>query len=147
MRKTRGVEGRKTRLGRLFIIRQSLTIMSSEAASNELSDSDFHALATGVLSGIESTLDQWLQADRIDIDASRTGGLLEMQFPNGGVIVINLQPPLRELWLAARSGGFHFHYRQGRWVDTRSGDDFFQVLSRCASQQAGVELQFNAATA
>jgi CyaY protein len=119
--------------------------MPQETGSNELSDSDFHALATGVLSGIESTLDQWLQADRIDIDASRTGGLLEMRFPNGGVIVINLQPPLHELWLAARSGGFHFQHREGRWVDTRSGEDFFDVLSRCASEQAGITLQFVAA--
>jgi CyaY protein len=118
--------------------------MPQETGSNELSDSDFHALATGVLSGIESTLDQWLQADRIDIDASRTGGLLEMRFPNGGVIVINLQPPLHELWLAAQAGGYHFRYVQGAWRDTRDGQEFFALLSDLASQQASQALSFSA---
>ena len=77
----------------------------------------------------------------------RTGGLLELSFPNGSKIVVNTQPPLHELWLAARSGGFHYRYAAGRWVDTKSGQEFFAELSARASEQAGRPLVFAAPAA
>jgi len=102
-----------------------------------LSDSEFHARAHAVLSAIEETLDRWLQEDEIDIDSQRTGGLLELQFPSGSKIVVNTQPPLHELWLAARTGGYHFHLVDGEWIDSRGGGEFFAMLSREISAQAG----------
>ncbi|MDO9313469.1 MAG: iron donor protein CyaY [Burkholderiaceae bacterium] len=117
--------------------------MSTDTMFTPLTDAEFRAKADAVLSGIEVTADRWLQQDVIDIDTSRTGGLLEMSFPNGSKIVINTQPPLHELWLAGRSGGFHFKHADGRWLDTRSGADFQAILSACATEQAGVGLTFS----
>jgi len=105
-----------------------------------LSDSEFHAHANVILAAIEAALDRWLQVDEIDIDSQRTGGLLELMFPGGGKIVVNTQPPLHELWLAARTGGYHFRLVDGRWVDSRSGGEFFAMLSREISAQAGRSL-------
>ena len=109
-----------------------------------LTDAEYHARTSAVLAGIEAAVDSWLQDDVVDIDAHRTGGLLELSFPNGSKIVINTQPPLQELWLAARSGGYHFKHVQGRWLDTRDGREFFAMLSACASEQAGRGLVFHA---
>lgn len=116
--------------------------MPTDPMFTPLSDTEFRTQAGEVLAGIEVAVDRWLQQDLIDIDASRTGGLLELSFPNGSKIVINTQPPLHELWLAGRSGGFHFKQADGRWLDTRSGADFYTVLSDCASEQGGVHLTF-----
>ena len=107
-----------------------------------LTDADYHRLTSAVLAAIESTADRWLQDDVIDIDTQRTGGLLELVFPDASRIVINTQPPLQELWLASRAGGYHFRHEQGRWLDTRDGGEFFAALSREASAQAGRPLQF-----
>ncbi len=107
-----------------------------------LTDSQYHALASALLAGIEATADRWLQDDLVDIDTQRTGGLLELTFPGGSKIVLNTQPPLQELWLAARSGGHHYKHVDGRWLDTRDGSDFFEALSACASEQAGRPLRF-----
>jgi CyaY protein len=101
-----------------------------------LSDSDYDRLSRDVLAAVEATVDRLLQDDVIDIDSQRTGGLLELAFPSGSKIVINTQPPLHELWLAARAGGYHFKFQAGRWID-REGQEFFDVLTRCASEQAG----------
>lgn len=109
-----------------------------------LSDAQYHALTARILSSIEATVDGWLQQDVVDIDSHRTGGLLELIFPNGSKIVVNTQPPLQELWLAAKSGGFHYRHDHGTWRDTRDGRDFFEVLSACASEQAGKTLNFTA---
>jgi len=107
-----------------------------------LSDSEYHARTAAVLAGIEATVDRWLQDDVIDIDTHRTGGLLELGFADGSKIVVNTQPPLHELWLAARSGGYHYKHAGGRWLDTRDARDFFERLSECASAQAGKALRF-----
>ena len=117
--------------------------MSSPAAV-PLSGAQFDALSGAMLATIESQVDRWLQDDVIDIDAHRTGGLLELSFPNGSSIILNTQPPLHELWLAAKSGGRHFKYHNGLWRDTRDGSEFLAVLSQCASAQGGCELIFNA---
>ena len=117
--------------------------MTSPASG--LTDSEFHRLADRVLAGIESTIDGWLQDDVIDIDVHRTGGLMELSLPGGSKIVINTQPPLHELWLAARAGGHHYRHDGGRWVDTRDGTDFYVALSRFASEQAGRSLSFTPA--
>jgi CyaY protein len=98
-------------------------------------------MTAAVLAGVEASIDAWLQDDVVDIDSHRTGGLLELSFPDQSKIVLNTQPPLQELWLAARAGGFHFKYVQGQWLD-REGRELFAVLSSCASQQARLPLRF-----
>lgn len=116
--------------------------MTVDLVPTPLTDAQFHALAGAVLSSIEATVDRWLQDDVVDIDAHRTGGLVELSLPNGSKLIINTQPPLHELWLAARSGGYHFKHVGGRWLDAREGHEFFTLLSSCASEQAGQELEF-----
>lgn len=108
-----------------------------------LTDAEYHRITAAVLAGIEADTDRWLQEDRIDIDTHRTGGLLELQFPDGSRIVVNTQPPLHELWLASRRGGYHFRHVAGHWIDSRDGSAFHDVLSREASSQAGATLRFS----
>jgi CyaY protein len=115
--------------------------MSSETVPTPLSDSEYHAKTSAVLASVEAAVDRWLQDDVVDIDTHRTGGLLELGFPDGSKIVLNTQPPLHELWMAARAGGYHYKYVAGRWLD-RDRREFFEMLSACASEQAGVALNF-----
>ena len=109
-----------------------------------LTDAEYQRLTAGLLERIERLADQWLQDDVIDIDTHRTGGLLELEFPDRSKIIVNTQPPLQEVWLAARGGGFHFRHVDGRWLDTRDGTEFFEALSRHATQQGGRALEFSA---
>ena len=102
-------------------------MMSTEIHPTPLSDAEYHAKSSAV----------------IDIDAHRTGGLLELVFPNGSKIVLNTQPPLHEVWMAARAGGYHFKFVDGLWRD-REGREFFELLSVCATQQGGKPLAFKA---
>ena len=116
--------------------------MTTDPGPAPLSDAEYRTLSDAVLAAVETRVDAWLEADVIDIDAHRTGGLLEMRFPNGSVLVLNTQPPLQELWLAARSGGFHYKYVDGAWRDTRSGVEFWDRLSTCATEQGAQPLRF-----
>lgn len=106
-----------------------------------LSDVDYDARTAAVLASIERQADAWLEEDRIDIDPQRTGGLLELQFQDRSKIVVNTQPPLQELWLASRRGGYHFKFVEGRWLDTKDGVEFFDRLSQEISFHGGQPLQ------
>ena len=116
--------------------------MSTAPVDSALSDLEYRQKTSTLLAGIESTIDRWLQDDVIDIDAQRAGGLLELSFPNGSKIIINTQPPLHEVWLAARGGGFHYRWKSDCWRDTRDGSELVQALSFHASAQAGQTLAF-----
>ena len=118
--------------------------MSACPEATPLADAEYARTTTAVLASIEAAADRWLQDDVIDIDTQRTGGLLELVFPNDSRLIVNTQPPLQEIWLAARAGGFHYRHVQGRWLDTRDGSEFYDALSHYASAQGGVELRFAA---
>ncbi|KPF57578.1 frataxin [beta proteobacterium AAP51] len=107
-----------------------------------MSDAEYRTETSALLARVEAAADAWLQDDVIDIDTHRSGGLLELSFPNGSKIIINTQPPLQEVWMAARGGGFHYRWVAGRWRDTRDGSEFIAALSHHAGLQAGKPLQF-----
>jgi CyaY protein len=120
--------------------------MSSDSlpAIAALSDREYHELADRTLASIERQADLWLQQGVVDIDPQRTGGLLELALPNGTKVVVNKQPPLQEIWLAARLGGYHFKWSGQAWLDTKDHVEFFQRLSEQLSAQSGVALTIRA---
>ena len=100
--------------------------------------------AEQLLSAVEACCDRINDETDADIDNQRTGGMITLTFPNTSQIVINLQKPLQEVWLAAKAGGFHYKQLEGQWQDTKGAGEFFDNLSRQASAQSGVALQFSA---
>ena len=120
-----------------------MTLDSSPGSqATALTTAEYAAVTSAVLACIEATVDRWLENDVIDIDAHRTGGLLELTLPDRSKLIVNTQPPLQELWLAAKSGGYHFKYVDASWRDTKDGRELFEVLSKCASAQCGRPLKF-----
>ena len=104
-----------------------------------MTDSEFLALAEATLDNIESALEQIANDTDVDIECSRSGNVLEIEFAdNGSKIIVNSQAPMKEMWIAARSGGFHYRRVDDRWINTRDGSEFYEALSRMASEQAGI---------
>ncbi len=109
-----------------------------------MTDSEFMDRAEAVLGAIETGCDLLNDDTDVDIDNQRTGGMVTLVFANRSQIVINLQKPLHEIWLAAKSGGFHYKFNDGRWMDTKGQGEFFANLSHHASEQAACPLVFSA---
>ena len=107
-----------------------------------MTDLEYLELAEQALQRIEAMCDRINDATDADIDNQRVGSVVTLTFANGSQIVVNLQKPLHEIWLAARAGGFHYRHVDGQWADTKGGPDLFDRLSRCASDQAGQVLSF-----
>ena len=99
-----------------------------------MNDTDFEKLADQALARVEVALEEsGLEAD-IQL---KDGGVLEIEFEDGTKLIVNRHRPAREIWVAARSGGFHFRWDGAAWRDSRSGDELFAALSRLASLQSG----------
>lgn len=107
-----------------------------------MSDLEYLDRAEAVLNAVETACDRINDESDADVDNQRTGGMVTLTFENRSQIIINLQKPLQEIWLAARAGGFHYKYVSGQWLDTKTGVEFFKNLSRYASEQAGQPLLF-----
>lgn len=110
---------------------------------SSMTDSEYHERADALLASLEAQADRWLEDDVIDIDAQRTGGLLELTLPDRSKLVVNKQPPLHEIWLASRAGGYHFQWQGGAWCDTKTGQAFDAVFNEQASLQAGQALRLS----
>jgi len=109
-----------------------------------MTDPEYMDRAEAVLAAIERGCDRINDETDADIDNQRVGGMITITFPNGSQLIINLQKPLQEIWLAARSGGYHYRHDGSAWVDTKSGAEFYEQLSREATAQAGQSLRFAA---
>ncbi len=109
-----------------------------------MTDLEFMDRAEKLLLAVEQGCDRLNEETDADLDAQRSGGMVTLTFPNRSQIVINLQKPLHEVWMAARAGGFHYRFDGERWMDTKGAGEFFTHLSRCATEQAGLALGFTA---
>jgi CyaY protein len=99
-----------------------------------MNDSEFNALADAALQEIEAGLER----SGADLDFERVGdNVLEIEFADGGKIIVNRHDAARQVWVAARSGGFHYRWDGSGWQDTRGGEELMTALSRLLSEQAG----------
>jgi CyaY protein len=108
-----------------------------------MTDPEFMDRAEALLQTVEVCCDKMNDMDDVDIDNQRVGSMVTLSFPNRSQIIINLQKPLHEVWIAARSGGYHFRWQDGVWEDTKGQGEFFVTLSKDASAQAGLPLNFS----
>jgi CyaY protein len=107
-----------------------------------MNDLEYLDHAESLLKSVEACCDRMNDENDADIDNQRVGGMVTLSFANRSQIVINLQKPLQEVWLAAKAGGFHYRFVEGQWQDTKGQGEFFEQLSRQASTQAGMALRF-----
>src|SRR5881396_2383795 len=99
-----------------------------------MDERQFEALASEALRSIELALDR----SGVDADVElKDGGVLELEFANGSKIIVNRHGAAREIWVAARAGGFHFRWDGSAWRDTRDGTELFAALSKAVSAQSG----------
>lgn len=106
-----------------------------------LSEAHFHDLVDATQQTVEDIFDD----SGLDVDLENSAGVLTVRFENGSQLIFSRQEPIRQLWLAARSGGFHFDYDEGseRWICDTSDEQLGEMLVRITLEQCGAELEFD----
>ncbi len=132
--------------------RQVSAILASMMASKSamltdevagMDEAEFARLAERELAHLESALEEY--ADDFDVDP-QPGGVLELVFADDSKVVINRHLAAREIWVAARSGGFHFAPQGGQWVSGRDGSELYALLDRVLSEQSGAPVSLTRRT-
>jgi len=101
-----------------------------------MTESDFLTLAESCLNQVEEMFEKAFDNDELDVECSRTGNVLTIEFVNNGSkMIVNSQAPMQEMWLAARAGGYHYKYDGQHWRNTRDGSELFATLSTLAQEQ------------
>jgi len=111
-----------------------------------LSEEDFVAVSTRVLDAIGAALDAAIDDADADLDWSLNDGVLNIDCGARCKLVVNRHVPNREMWIAAKSGGFHFRAEDGAWRDTRSGEELAAALARLMREQAAIDVTLPALT-
>ncbi|PKO82872.1 MAG: iron donor protein CyaY [Betaproteobacteria bacterium HGW-Betaproteobacteria-11] len=106
-----------------------------------MDEQEFNGLADTEMARIEAALERASAAADFDFEA-KPGGVIEIECGNGSKIIINRHGAAREIWLAAKSGGYHFRPAAGRWVDTRSGEELLAAIARTLAEQTGGAVSF-----
>ncbi|AVR70431.1 MULTISPECIES: iron donor protein CyaY [Pseudomonas aeruginosa group] len=100
----------------------------------------FHDLVDAVQQQVEDAFDD----SGLDLDLENAGGVLTVRFENGSQLILSRQAPLCQLWVAAKSGGFHFDYDEtsGLWRHDASREPLGALLNRATLEQGGEDVEF-----
>jgi CyaY protein len=90
-----------------------------------MTESDFNQLTDAVFARIERAIDD----SGADIECNLNGAVMEIEFADGSQVIVNRHTPNQEMWLAAKSGGFHYAYDHGVWQSRRDSSEFFSQLA------------------
>lgn len=106
-----------------------------------MNEHDYHLKVDAVLLHLEESIDE---IDQVDLDYESASGILTIDFPNGTKIIVNKQPPNLQIWVATKFDGHHFDLHDDKWIDNRTGKEFWALMSEAATRQAGVDVEFSA---
>ncbi len=103
-----------------------------------MTEYEYNELADAIFARIQQTVD----ASGLDIECNLNGPVLELEFENGSKIIINRHAPNQEIWLAAKTGGFHYAFQDGGWTSRRDGSELFGKLSNLIEMESDSTLMF-----
>jgi CyaY protein len=127
---------------------QDSPMKPNNATPERIDEKQFHQLGANLLHSIEVALETADDELDLDLDVERQGGnVINIRFRDRSVIVVNTQTPLHEIWVAAKSGGYHYRWSgtlvAPLWLDTKTGRELLSDLSEFASAQAGKSVKID----
>ena len=111
-------------------------LAQTQGITDAMNDSEFDKMATDIMLNIEQAID----GSGAEIDLAATGGVLTLEFENGSKIIINKQGAAQQIWVAAKSGGFHYGFVNGQWINDQGGGELMSELSRFIREQSGEDV-------
>jgi CyaY protein len=102
-----------------------------------MNESEFNDIVDDIFVEIEDAIEEACVETSADIDYETTAGILTLSFENGSQIILNRQTPLKQIWVAAKQGGFHFDFNAESEDWLCNGKELFAALSEYCTNQAG----------
>lgn len=103
-----------------------------------MNDTEFHQLVDEQMQNIEEAIDD----SGADIDYEVTGNVMTLEFEDRSQIIINRQEPMHEIWLASKSGGFHFKLIEGKWTCSKTQLELMTMVKEECEKHAGESIDW-----
>ncbi|QIA62161.1 iron donor protein CyaY [Vibrio astriarenae] len=103
-----------------------------------MNDTEFHQLVDSQMETIEEMIDE----SGADVDYETSGNVMTLEFEDRSQIIINRQEPKHEIWLASKSGGFHFQWKDGQWVCSKTDKELIDMVKEECEKHAGEEIEW-----
>jgi len=103
-----------------------------------MNETEFHQLVDSQMQIIEQAIDD----SGADIDYETTGNVMTLEFDDRSQIIINRQEPMKEIWLASKSGGFHFQWQNEQWICSKTGVELISMVKQECEKHAGEEIDW-----
>ncbi|CAH0527391.1 iron donor protein CyaY [Vibrio hippocampi] len=103
-----------------------------------MNDTEFHQLVDKKMQIIEEMIDD----SEADIDYEVSGNVMTLEFEDRSQIIINRQEPMHEIWLASKSGGFHFKLIEDTWVCSKTGLELIEMVKQECVKHADEEIDW-----
>lgn len=103
-----------------------------------MNDTEFHQQVDEQLEIIEQAIDD----AGADIDYETSGNVMTLEFDDRSQIIINRQEPMHEIWLASKSGGFHFKLQDGQWICSKTGLELVEMVKQECEKHAGESIEW-----
>lgn len=103
-----------------------------------MTESEYNQLTDALFARIEQSIDN----SGIDVECSLSGPVMTIEFGDRSQVIVNRHSPYQEMWLAAKSGAYHFAYKGGKWLSTRDDSEFYNKLSEVVLLGCGETVLF-----
>lgn len=107
-----------------------------------MNSSEFNQKIDKTLLAIEDAIEDLIQETDMDLDYETSAGILTISLGEGGKLILNRQAPVKQLWLAAKSGGYHLDWKDNDWITDRDGEALTDLFNRVFTEQTGVNANF-----
>ena len=104
-----------------------------------MNDTEYHQLVDQEFNRLEEAIDD----SGADIDYETVGNVMTLEFEDRSQIVINRQEPMQEIWLASKSGGYHFSYQDNSWICSKTGLEFFALVKQECEKQSDEQIEWD----
>ncbi len=96
-----------------------------------MKESEFHQIADTTLESIAELIDNC----ELDIDYEMLGNVMTLEFEDRSQIVINKQEPMREIWLASKTGGYHLSWQNSQWICSKTQLELIALVKQECEHQ------------
>lgn len=86
---------------------------------------------------IEEILDELIEDHNAPVDYENCSGVITIECEDtSSQVIISKQQASQQIWVAAKSGGFHCDYDQTLWRCTKTQETLEELLTRVCSEQS-----------
>jgi CyaY protein len=109
-----------------------------------MNNAEYTDIAEALYAKIEAILDHLIEEQQAPLDYENGSGVITIDCEDTETkVIISKQQANQQIWVAAKSGGFHCAYDTNLWRCTKTQETLEELLNRVCSEQSHQPIVFD----